>query len=215
MSLDEQWLPTLLEIEYLKRHGTPEEQVYYSQFGWDQLEISIDCPLLSDRREILAERFMGRYGNRMLNAETMERWQMRLQNRMDEIQTRFERAYKLYDQYKFEMERDFIEAETTTTHGTNQASGSDSSTNNSTTKNIDTPDSAINADDDYADNVSKSSGGGSTTYGRTDTVDNTIVREIRGRGVVDGINDNIDKFRDIDTELIRAFENNFLNIFWY
>lgn len=215
MSLDEAWLPTLLEVEYLKARGTEAERQYYSRFGWNNLVVSVECQHLIERWDYLGERFMGRYGARMLNAETMERWQVRLQNRLDEVQHVFERAYSLYAQYREDMDGDIIESETITGTSTAQASGTDSTTGDTTTKNIDTPDSVINASDDYADNLTKSASGGSTTYGRKDTMDTTTTREVHGKGVIENVNDSIDRFRDIDTEFIKAFENNFLNIFWY
>lgn len=215
MSLDEQWLPTLVEIEYLKTHGEPDEQSYYSQFGWNKLEVSNQCPFLIDRWNYLGERFMERYGSRMLNSETMERWQVRLQNRLDEIQFIYERAYALYAQYREAMDEDILESEVTTTSATTEASGTDSTTGTTSSRSIDTPDSVINADSDYADNVTDSTSGGSTTYGRKDTMGSTVTREIRGKGVMDNVNDSIDTFRDLDTEFVKSFENNFLNIFWY
>lgn len=211
----EPWMPTLEEIEYLKTHGTTEEQEYYSQFGWNQIEVSADCETISERMTLLGMRFMERYGNRLLSFETLERWQIRLQNKFDELQYRFERAYALYDSYRADMDESILDGDSTVTDGTNQASGSDSSTNANTTKTIDTPDSAINDNDDYADSLSKSDGSGSTTYGRKDTVHNAVVREIHGKGVIENVNDSMDKFRDIDTEFIKQFENMFLNVFWY
>lgn len=211
----EPWMPTLMELEYLKEHGTQEEQEYYSQFGWDQLVVSAECPAITAKWSNLETRFMERYGARLLNTETLERWQVRLQNKLDEIQFRYERAYRLYTEYAEDMDNDILESEVTQVNATNQASGMDSTTGNSSTKNIDTPDSAINDDDDYADSLSKSQSGGSTTYGRKDTMGSTTTREMHGNSVIDNIHASIDKYRDIDTEFVKEFENLFLNVFWY
>ena len=63
---DEIWIPTLNEVEYMKTHGSPEEQAYYSKFGWEQLEVPLDCDRVLDRMNTLKIRFDERYGGRML-----------------------------------------------------------------------------------------------------------------------------------------------------
>ena len=156
-------------------------------------------------------RFDERYANRMLNSETLERWQVRLQNRFDEKVHVYERAYKLYQQYEQDMLDDVVQGEKITVTGTTQQGGSDTSTVEA--RNIDTPDEVINADDNYASSLSKNQG--TTQYGRKDTVDSTTTRIVTGQALVEGINNAIYSWRDLDTEFVKEFENNFLNVYWY
>ena len=205
---DQPWLPELIDIEAMK---TGPEGAYYSKFGWEQLALPDDCPLVASRMDSLKIRFDERYANRMLNAETLERWQVRLQNRFDEKVHIYERAYRLYQQYEQDMLDDVVQGEKVTVTGTTQQGGSDSSTVEA--RNIDTPDELINADENYASSLSKNQG--TTQYGRTDTVNSTTTRTVTGQALVEGINNAIYSWRDLDTEFVKEFENNFLNVYWY
>ena len=205
---EQPWLPELIDIEAMK---TGPEGAYYSKFGWDQLALPDDCPFVASRMDSLKIRFDERYANRMLNAETLERWQVRLQNRFDEKVHIYERAYRLYQQYEQDMLDDVVQGEKIVVAGTNQQDGSDSSTVEA--RNIDTPDEVINADGNYASSLSKNKG--TTQYGRTDTVNSTTTRTVTGQALVEGINNAIYSWRDLDTEFVKEFENNFLNVYWY
>lgn len=209
---DRPWLPELIDIE-AKKSG-PEGD-YYSRFGWENLEVPADCPNVTTRMRELKVRFDERYANRMLNAETLERWQIRLQNRFDEKVHIYERAYELYGRYEQDMLSDVMQGEKTVVTGTNIAGGSDTSTANTRNRNIDTPDEAVNADEDYASSLSDGTSSGTTTYGRTDSVNSTTTKTMTGRALVEGINDAIYSWRDLDTEFVKEFENNFLNVMWY
>lgn len=221
---DSAWLPTLGDIEMKKAEGDPN----YVNFGFDQLDSNpTRFPLIAERWDTLAERFNERYFYRMINAETLPRWQVRLQNRYDEIAARFEFAYGMYDKYAEQMMARAIDAkrvleyftETEITKSTVQQSGTDTVEN--TGKEIDTPDSIINANDNYADALTKLTG--STTYGRKDEGDTgrglqhgiDRTESLGGRDIAESIHGAIDAFRDIDTLFVAQFENNFLNIFWY
>ncbi len=186
---DEAWIPTLGDI--LDKRSDPDAHPIYRKVGWDALEVPSDCPNVSARMDVLKVRFDERYLNRMLNAETLERWQVRLQNRFDEVVRRYDRAYSIYEAKNDSMLNDLEEGSMTTTKAT------------STGRSIDTPDSIINADDDYADRLNRSQADGETKV------------VITGTGLVRSINDTIYEWRDLDTEFVKEFEDNFLNIFWY
>lgn len=184
---DEAWLPTLWDIEKLKADGDP----YWNRFGWDQLVVPEGCPTVESKMPTLKVRFDERYANRRVNRETMEQWQLNLQSRFDEMAPRYERAYSIYTNKEQQMLDDVEEGSITTTNATNVG------------KSIDTPDSIVNSDDNYADSMSKN-----TAEGKTQVV-------ITGTGLVRAINTTIDEWRELDTEFIREFEDNFLNILWY
>lgn len=205
---DQAWLPTYLDIK-----------VRYPTFGFTALQVDDDLPTVASRMQMLDERFTERYANRMISSETLERWQVRLQNRFDEVSHRYERAYGLYSRYEQQMDDDVLpgeqynEKETTSVEDT--AGGSDSSENSSST--ADTPDTASNASDDYAD--SRTKGSSKVTYGRTDKSAGTRelerTRTLTGQDLLLNVNNSIMSYMDIDTMFIAEFENLFLNVWWY
>lgn len=217
---DAPWMPKLIDIEYAKvQTDDPDKAAYYSQFGWDALDHDASSdpgyesqyPHINARWDVLTRRFNQKYAYRMVSIETLEHWQNNLQTKFDEVADKYERAYALYEEYSSQMMDDVLDGERETVEETNQASGTD--TSNGTAKNWDTPDSAINADADYADNVDVTNG--STTYGRKDTHDIERVRVITGKNILDNINASIRDWKDIDTEFVAEFEPLFLNVLWY
>lgn len=217
---DQPWMPKLIDIEMFKAQTDDlAKQAYYSKFGFDELdfgdppedETPATYPHIYERRGILTMRFNQKFYYRMLGIETMEHWQNNLQRRFDEVAPQFELAYTLMDEYSTDIVDDVISGERETVTETNQASGSDSSTG--TSKSWDTPDTAINADADYADSVGNSTG--STTYGRLDTHNITRTKLITGEGILNNVNATIRNFRDIDTWFIEQFEPLFLSVYWY
>ena len=205
---DEAWLPTYLDV-----------QMKYPTFGWQSLQVDTDCPMVISRFDTLRVRFEERYANRMISSETLQRWQVRLQNRFDEVVRRYERAYNLYARYEGDMDADVLPGETYTENekieNSTEQGGSDSS--ESENRNIDTPDSIINQNPNYADSLS--SGNSTVKYGRTDkgnsTRDLTRTRTLTGQDLMLNINGSIDGWRDIDTSFVGEFENLFMNIWWY
>lgn len=198
------WLPTLGDVEYFKVDS--DDPTYWQRFGWEALDVPGEATFVKERMDQLKIRFDERYANRMLNSETMERWQIRLQNRFDEVVKRYDRLYELYQRYDQDMKDDIIEGEKTVTHATSSAGGTDSSTG----RNIDTPDENVNDIAGYAGSRSTSQ----TDYGRTDTTNATVERVLTGLRVVDSVNTSCQNWLDIDTEFVKEFENCFLNIFW-
>lgn len=235
------WIPRLVDIQYRHDHNEPG----YENVGFSCLDVPASLANVTARLPELNQRFLERYASRMINSETVERWQVRLQNRFDEVADRYERAYELYARYETQMlddmlegwERDLVRDEDTsgtdtstrtgsedlerkgketdtrsgsesdTPIGTEKIvkSGSETDTPTGTQKTvksgnteleklgseateflgsekvtdgmsdtvekriINTPDSAINASDNYADALEK----GKTTYGKTQTRDFT------------------------------------------
>ena len=223
----EPWTPTLYDILYRASEGTADERAYYGKFGFGTLEIPDDCVRVRAVRDRAETMFNERFGQRMINKETLETWQIGLQSKMDTIVYRYERALALYAENSDEM-ANVLEKRVTQRDATSENSGTDSTTYGrkdtfaGTVKNIDTPDSAINASDNYADALTKSdnsntaSGTDSVTHGLKNTVKDTVTetREPEG-GIVEATNRSIDAWRDIVADMVREFENNFLNVFWY
>ena len=203
--------PRLLDIEYLKTHGTPEEQTYFGQFGFNKLTISsTDYPKVSDAFSRLTSRFYNRYAERRLNKETMELWQIALQNRCDEILPKYEIAYT---EYATKAAKLLNPIKTVESDGENQASGSDGVTGDTENRSISTPDEAINEDDDFADSLDKSHSSRTTTYGRKDVQNATVETTEGGEKAIKSYVAALQSYADIDTLFIAEFENNFLNIF--
>ncbi len=203
------WLPKLCDVENFKVNS--DDPTYWQRFGWEALEVPGDCTFVRERMETLKTRFDQQYFNRKLNSETMEVWQVRLQRRFDEVVRRYDRMYELYQRYDQDMKDDIISGEKTVTESTAQAGGSD--TSEGTGRNIDTPDELVNSTEGYAG--SRSDSKATNTYGRTDTLSSTVTHTMTGKGVVDSINDSVMSWKDIDTEFVNEFQNNFLNVFWY
>lgn len=203
------WIPKLIDVENFKVNSDDPE--YWQRFGWETLEVPQDCSYVIQRMDKLKTRFDERYANRMLNSETMERWQVRLQNRFDEVVQRYNRMYELYQRYDQDMKEDILSGDKTVTTSKSQAGGSDTSTG--TGRNIDTPDENVNNITGYAG--SRTDSKATNTYGRTDSFDSTVTRTMTGKGVVDSINDSVMSWKDIDTEFVKEFENLFLNVLWY
>lgn len=207
-SADMAWTPTYIEV--LNE---------YPQFGWSALQVDDDCPIVQSRMEQLDIRFTERFANRMLGSETLIRWQVRLQNRFDEVVRRYERGYGLYSTYQTDMDKDVLPgemySETESVKTDTKQGGSDSST--SKTRNIDTPDEVINANADYASSLTDSTG--SVQYGRTDngTSERTLnrTRTLTGQDLMLNINGSINNWMDIDTAFVAEFENLFMNVWWY
>ena len=208
-------------------YGPNATSAYYDRFGLDRVEIPADCPRLTAVMPRAVQMFNERYAYRMLNSETLEQWQMRLQHVADLNVYRYERALTLYATNAEEISN-VLEKKTTERDATSENSGSDSTTYGrkdtfaGSVKNIDTPDSAINASDGYADSLTKSdnsntaSGTDTLTHGLKNTIKDKVVetREPEG-GFIPALNDNIDAYRDIAVDFVREFENNFMNVFWY
>ena len=116
---DAPWMPKLVDVEYFKAQTEDaSKKAYFAQFGFDALDYdSTSLPMVDARFTILTQRFNQRYYNRMIGAESMERWQNRLQNRFDEIADRYERAYQLYDDQNDAMMTDVIDGERVTEKG--------------------------------------------------------------------------------------------------
>lgn len=203
------WLPKLCDVENFKVNS--DDPTYWQRFGWEALEVPGECTFVGERMEILKTRFNQQYFDRKLNSETMEVWQVRLQRRFDEVVRRYDRMYELYTRYDQDMKEDILSGDKTITESTAQAGGSD--TSEGTGRNIDTPDEQVNSTEGYAG--SRSDSKATNTYGRTDTLNSTVTRTMTGKGVVDSINDSVMSWRDIDTEFVNEFQNNFLNVFWY
>jgi len=200
---------------------------YYTRFGFDKVEIPASCTRLTAVMPRAIQLFNERYAYRMLNSETLEQWQMRLQHVADLNVYRYERALELYETNADEM-LNVLEKTVTVRDATTANSGTDSTTYGrtdtyaGTVKNVDTPDSAVNATDDYADslvrnnNSNTASGTDRLTHGLTTDIDDTVTetKEPEG-GIVRATNDSIDAYRDLVANFVKEFENNFLNVFWY
>ena len=203
------WIPKLIDVENFKVNS--DDPTYWQRFGWETLEVPGECTFVRERMGTLKTRFDERYANRMLNSETMERWQVRLQNRFDEVVQRYNRMYELYQRYDQDMKEDILSGDKTVTTSKSQAGGSDTSIG--TGRNIDTPDENVNNITGYAG--SRTDSKATNTYGRTDSFDSTVTRTMTGKGVVDSVNDSVMSWKDVDTEFVKEFENLFLNVLWY
>lgn len=199
------YLPTLAEILGWATEGTDEEKAYYSQFGFGQLEVFSECPIVASRMDRLELLFNEKYDFRQINRETMEQWQISLQTRFDGLVRSIEHMYELQNQYQSMADSGLVK----TTGQTVTHSGSDVAESEGSQTYTDTPDSVINAGKDYADSVQKNGGKVTTTHGHIIDTQDTDLREMQDR-----MTSAMDAYRDIDRFFIDQFENNFLNVFY-
>ena len=236
---EQPWVPTLVDVERMKAAEPDDSPVDWRRFGWSALEVPQDATHVIARFDILATRFLERYAYRMLNAETMEKWQVRLQNRFDEVVRLYERAYSLYADNEKAMLADVIPGMRRTSEYADESQGessqtgesSDSRTTSATgsnkTKNSDTPDSKINSSDNYAGSISIGSDTSESSVAGKTATKNGIIRSDTGKRtgtevvqqtggeVIDAVNHSVKSWMDIDTAFIAEFENNFMNVWWY
>jgi len=203
----ESWIPTLQDLEVRKQDPDPTIAAYYQRFGWENIEVPADCPRVAARMNDLKIIFEERYAFRMINSETPERWQIRLQNRFDRFVRVYEHAYELYETYQADLIDDVRAGEVRTWSRTY----SDSQSSSGSGSEIDTPDAAVNAGDNYADRRTKSTESGSSSG--TDSISETKIKT--GESLVTSINEGFRKYVDIDQDFIGQFEDSFLNLFWY
>lgn len=217
------WLPTLLDVERFKNEDIKPD--YWKKFGWDQLVVPDECIIVKKRFDTLGIRFTSVFGWRMLAYETMEQWQTKLQERMDAVVYKYERAYRVYADHAEDIDK-VIPGESKRIAGSVAVTGDDVTTAGgsdgvtSKSKYSDTPDSAINESDSFAGKITKDEstttyGSTSTlTHGRVDSTDITTTTTKTGPELLLSVNDSIEGWRDIDTLFIHEFENSFLNLFW-
>ena len=159
-----------------------------------------DYPTLNVFKDVLSERFDRKYRFRMINGETLERWQSLLEVRFDETAPFFDRAIRMYtatedgedliDGIRRIRTRTEAEDRTRTTEGAESAEGQTSGTTGSTTSETmpgrtlsgttgqDRTESVTTSEDvaeGGTEALAKSSQS-STTTGGTDTVTATIAQ---------------------------------------
>lgn len=208
---DEPWLPTLLDVERMKASEPDGSPIDWRRFGWSALEVPPTATHVVARFDILGQRFLERYAYRMLGQETMEKWQTRLQNRMDEVVEMYERAYALYESNQKALMEDVVPGRSVTTDTSLESDTNDAS--NGESRASATPDQLINDSDDYAGSISKNK---NNRTGKRNDKGTVNTKEVwQGAQVIQAVNDSIDGWRNIDTAFIASFENVFLNIWWY
>lgn len=203
---DAPWNPKLVDILYKAAHGDADERAYYSKFGLAAAVWNSRLTNLSSHREEIIMLFNERYADRMVNRETLEKWQTRLQYIMDTEAPRYDRAFNMYNS---KVTTGVTQKETVTFNNLkDQLGGTDTSKNTMT----DTPDAIVNDSDGYADSVAKNR----TDYGRTSTRSGSFTTEHDPEGgTVELVNANIDAYRNIMAEFVGEFDKLFMKVYWY
>lgn len=205
---DAPWLPTLADL-IIRQSGEQGPATDYTKYGWKALVVPTECVNVLNRMDGLRTRFEQKYCDRMIAYETWELWQIKLQERFDSVVWKYDRAYSLYSENEYAMKQ-VMPGRTVEFTDNATAGGSDSRTGK--TKASDTPSSAINESDVFAGSITKDEA--TTTYGRTDSRESSTKETVTG-AVMDNLNSNIDKWRDLDTDFIGEFQDLFLKVWWY
>ena len=203
MFSDDTELFPLSALLYNKVHATDKE--YWNQFGIDQVELPVDTPLVHAMWDRICLRVNEAYYDRFLGGETLEQWQRRLQVITDRIIPRYERNFRIYNDNKVKLETELGIAQTT-----EYLDVKDTFSGDTENKVSDTPDTAINVDQNYAGSVTKGTSRNSNT--KTGAARTTTT----GRGgLVDQLNDNMDAWRDLESDLVGEYAKAFLSVIWY
>lgn len=205
---NEMWIPKLVDILVRRTKApTDEEKAYYAKFGLDKLDWNDSTyTSLSAYKDEIVQYFEERYLDRMINSETLEMWQVRLQRRFDELAPKYDRALSLYGQYDI----DSVEQKLVTTY--NNVKDERGGVDKTVSIDSDTPDVEYNASHQYADAVRTTEDSGNRSSTRTGSVE--LETDPAG-GKLLNVNENIEAFRALVVEFVAGFENNFLNVFWY
>lgn len=193
---DFMWMPTYATL--IAKQSEPKRTLDWNAFGWDALQIPDTAVHVKARMDILSERFYERYCDRSIAYETWHLWQIKMQDKMDSIVDKYERAYTLYDKYSEQMMDDVLPGRKTTVTSTTAVDG--------TSRFSDTPDSLINDSSNYAGSITKNDG---------TTTDNGTTSEIITGTILDSLNRTISEWMDIDTAFIDEFKTLFSNVWWY
>ena len=203
MFSDDTELFPLSTLLYNKAHAT--DKAYWNQFGIDQVELPVDTPLVHAMWDRICLRVNEAYYDRFLGGETLEQWQRRLQVITDRIIPRYERNFRIYKDNKIKLETELGIAQTTEYLDVKDTFSADTEN-----KVSDTPDTAINVDQNYAGSVTKGTSRNSNT--KTGAVRTTTT----GRGgLVDQLNDNMDAWRDLESDLVGEYAKAFLSVIWF
>ena len=203
MFSDDTELFPLSTLLYNKAHAT--DKAYWNQFGIDQVELPVDTPLVHAMWDRICLRVNEAYYDRFLGGETLEQWQRRLQVITDRIIPRYERNFRIYNDNKVKLETELGIAQTTEYLDVKDTFSADTEN-----KVSDTPDTAINVDQNYAGSVTKGTSRNSNT--KTGAVRTTTT----GRGgLVDQLNDNMDAWRDLESDLVGEYAKAFLSVIWF
>lgn len=170
--------------------------------------------MITARWEELTVRFNERYAYRMLGQETLERWQHRLQNRLDEIVRPYERAYTLIRDNETAM-KELHNGHTYTETNESERSRDISVMSHNESRHADTPYTAINLSDRYGDSVDRGDRTETTGEDATDSHSRESTRRDTGIYLQESVFRAIDDWRDLDTAFVSEFENLFLNVWWY
>lgn len=259
---DHPWLPMYVDV--LKQYDT-------SKYGFGALVIDEKYATLAASRSRIQQIFEERYMYRRISAETLPRWQTRLQLRMDELCARYDRGLAMYAKVASDSDvtgRTVSERTAVTTPDTvtetvygskTEAKGNGGTTADSTTfghtttdsgtdtvtgRTIDTPQSQISANPEYADSLQEDktthglqvAEGGVDTQTHTDNRDETTehsgsdqvkrsgkdtvseqmtVDVTPDGGLIISTRTAWEAWDDLCVRFVAEFENLFLNVFDY
>lgn len=212
MFSDDTELFPLSTLLYNREHA--EDREYWAQFGIEHVEIPYhtvegvrvsDCPIVEAMWDRICLRVNEAYYDRYLGGETLEQWQRRLQVITDRIIPRYERDFRIYKDNKDQLEKSLGMTQTTEYLDVKDVSSSDSENRVS-----DTPDTEINEDDRYAGSIAKGTSGSTNT--KTGAVKTTMTPT---GGLIEQLNDNMDAWRDLESDLVAEYAKAFLSCIWY
>lgn len=171
-------------------------------------------PNLNEHKARLVERFNLNYAIREVSREDINQWMMLLQNRYDEIADRFNHAYKLYDDDEIHLDNITLGYVREILYG-NQSSGNSSSSgsSSSTSKFRDTPTSGNSTiNNPTTENLDTASSSNEGESSRRASGNSKETYDYHDKHVMEEVNKIIDKYRQLDSEFTREFNEMFIGI---
>ncbi len=172
-----------------------------------------DYPYLSAHKAKLIERFNNEYAFREIGQETTTRFQHFMQARFDEVADHFNHMYKVFETnnvdelgtgygYTENFEQDKEGTSSGESTDTNKSEFEDTPVN--TTGGINNP---TNRTEDKGSNTN------SSNYNDKNKYNKTIKRTEHNEHMIDELNALSDKYKSIDNDFIKAFDNMFIGIY--
>jgi len=216
---DQPWTPMYVDVLH----------DWEGAYGFDALDFGGN-PAMAASRSRMKQIFDGRYAFRRISAETLPRWQTRLQAICDSNIARYERGMTMFANVSATEDLRASRTVSETTHTAD--SGTDTTTYGRTTatsgttrdRSIDTPQSAINRSADYADSLQETTDAGTSTAGGSDSFThglqrdglNSVTEHTQGEGgLMIATREAWRAWEDLCLLFVKEFENAFLNVFDY
>lgn len=175
----------------------------YPDYTFEKVEIDPDkYPIITEHREKLNKLFTGRYFDEAINQETVAKWFYKLQHVTDSIVERYENAFRLYREY-VDNNTEVLDKSVTKTEYSNSTEYFNKSGN---------PTGALFKDSTPESMIDRLINSVSSNKGKDESV--STVTSDNQMDVIGQVNDNINKFIDLENAFVSEYSNLFMKIYY-